>query len=355
MIFGLTISSSWGNGHATLWRGLLKAFANRGHQVVFFEQDVPYYSGCHRDLHALDFGRLILYSDWPSILATAKRELSDADVGMITSYCPDARAASELLLDSAAELKTFYDLDTPVTLSRLETGEDVPYVPENWLGDFDLVLSYTGGKALEALETRLEARAVAPLYGSVDPRVHAPAAPLDHFRGDISYLGTYAADRQQKLAECFIAPARLLPQRKFIIGGAQYPAEFPWTDNIHFVRHLPPADHPAFYCSSRLTLNITRQSMAEMGYCPSGRLFEAAACRTAILSDSWEGLDEFFTPGEEILIAKSTGDAVAALSLTDAELQRIARAGYEKTLSQHTAAHRAIELENLLTTTLSYA
>lgn len=348
VIFGLTISSSWGNGHATIWRGLLKAFAARGHEVVFFERDVPYYAGCHRDLQALDYGSLILYPDWESILTTARREVSDADVAMITSYCPDGRSAAELVLDSTAELKTFYDLDTPVTLARLEAGEDVPYVPANGLGDFDLVLSYTGGKALERVQSRLGARAVAPLYGSVDPSVHAPSAPRDIFAGDISYLGTYAADRQRKLSELFIEPARLSPEKKFIIGGAQYPAEFPWTDNIHFVRHLPPADHPAFYCSSRLTLNVTRQSMAEMGHCPSGRLFEAAACRTAILSDWWEGLDEFFTPGEEILIAHNKADAIAALQMSDAEIERIARAGYERALSEHTAKERAEELEKIL-------
>jgi spore maturation protein CgeB len=348
VIFGLTISSSWGNGHATIWRGLLRAFAARGHGIVFFERDVPYYAGCHRDLHTLEYGSLILYSDWESILPTIRMELAEADVAMVTSYCPDGRAAAEVVLSSPAELKTFYDLDTPVTLSRLDAGEDVSYVPANGLGDFDLVLSYTGGKALEALQTRLGARAVAPLYGSVDPAVHAPAAPRDIFDGDISYLGTYAADRQAKLCELFIEPARLYPEKKFIIGGAQYPAEFPWTNNIHFVRHLPPGDHPAFYCSSRLTLNITRKAMAEMGHCPSGRLFEAAACKTAILSDSWEGLEEFFTPGEEILIARNTAEANAALELTDTEIGRLAQAGYEKALSRHTATHRAEELERAL-------
>lgn len=347
VIFGLTVSSSWGNGHATLWRGLCKALGRRGHTIIFFERDVSYYAH-HRDLTELSCGELILYPDWNSVLPLARMHLSDADVGMVTSYCPDGRRACELILESPVRVKSFYDLDTPVTLSRLDAGEDIPYLPGDGFGEFDLVLSYTGGAALRALQERLGARCVAPLYGSVDPEVHAPMPPRELFRGDISYLGTYAADRQQALAELFIEPARRLPERRFIIGGAQYPAEFPWTNNIYFVRHLPPPDHAAFYCSSRVTLNVTRQSMAEMGFCPSGRLFEAAACHTAIVSDCWDGLDEFFTAGEEILIARDTEEAAAAFELSDAELRRIASAGYEKAVAVHTADQRVLDLENAL-------
>ena len=146
----------------------------------------------------------------------------------------------------------------------------------------------------------------------------------------------------------FVAPARLRPQDKFLIGGAQYPDSFPWSDNVYFVRHLPPQEHAAFFSSSRLTLNVTREPMARMGWCPSGRLFEAAACGTPVLSDEWAGLDEFFTPGREILIARSTQEAVAALELGDDELARIARAAHERVLAGHTSAHRARELESLL-------
>jgi spore maturation protein CgeB len=347
VVFGLTVSSSWGNGHATLWRALCKALGRRGHRVIFFERDVPYYAA-HRDVTQIAGGELILYPDWESVLPLARRHLADAEVAMVTSYCPDGRLASDLVLDSRAELKTFYDLDTPVTFARLDAGEEVAYLPVNGLGGFDLVLSYTGGRALAELQKRLGARAVAPLYGSVDPEVHSPVPPAEVFRADLSYLGTYAADRQEMLDRLFIQPARRLPGLRFVIGGAQYPAEFPWTSNIFFVRHLPPGDHPAFYSSSRITLNVTRQAMAEMGYCPSGRLFEAAACRTAILSDWWEGLDEFFTPGTEILIARDTEEAVAALQRSDAELERIRGAAREKALAMHTADQRAIDLENAL-------
>jgi spore maturation protein CgeB len=344
VIFGLTVSSSWGNGHATLWRGLCKALARRGHDVVFFERDTPYYAA-HRDMTELPGGRLILYPDWHTILRAAQKELADADVGMVTSYCPDGIAAANAVLNSSVPLKVFYDLDTPVTLSQIRSNGSVSYIDPGGLGAFDLVLSYTGGAALEELKTELGARRVAPLYGSVDPDVHKRVEPVEMFRCDLSYLGTYAEDRQSALQALFIETARRLPAQRFLIGGAQYPEAFPWTANIFFASHVAPPDHPAFYSSSRLTLNVTRQAMAQAGYCPSGRLFEAAACGTPILSDFWQGLDDFFEPGAEIVVATTTEDAIAALQLSDRELERIARAARERTLAEHTAEQRAKDME----------
>ncbi|HEV2603302.1 MAG TPA: glycosyltransferase [Microvirga sp.] len=346
VVFGLTISSSWGNGHATLWRGLVRALTQRGHRVVFFEQDVPYYAA-HRDLHEIAGGELVLYRDWAEIRARAAREIADADVAMVTSYCPHGIEATELVLEGRAT-RVFYDLDTPVTLSRLRAGETTTYIGPRGLAGFDLVLSYTGGAALDVLRDELGASRVAPLYGHVDAGVHRPVAPQAPFASDLSYLGTYAADRQAALETLFVEAAHQRPERRFLIGGAQYPQDFPWAPNIFFVQHLPPPDHPAFFSSSRLTLNVTRQAMAEMGWCPSGRLFEAAACGTPILSDWWEGLDAFFTPGSEILVGRTTDDAVAALDLSDAELERIAQASRERVLSEHTSDHRAAEFEALL-------
>jgi spore maturation protein CgeB len=346
VVFGLTVSSSWGNGHATLWRGLIRALARRGHRVVFYEHDVPYYAG-NRDLHEIPGGELVLYDAWDGVRARAARDVADADVAMVTSYCPHGIEATALVLEGRA-MRVFYDLDTPVTLARLEAGEEIGYIGPEGLGGFDLVLSYTGGAALEALERRLGARRVAPLYGHVDPEVHRPVERAERFGADLSYLGTYAADRQAALEALFVEPARRLPGRRFLIGGAQYPQDFPWTDNIHFVRHLPPPDHPAFFSSSRLTLNVTRAAMAAMGWCPSGRLFEAAACGTPILSDAWEGLDAFFAPGAEILVAGSTDEAAAAVDIDDAELRRIARAARERVLAEHTSDRRAQGLEAAL-------
>lgn len=347
VIFGLTVSSSWGNGHATIWRGLCRALIQQGHRIVFFERDVPYYAA-HRDLTALDGGELHLFSEWNDVVAKARHELSDADVGMVTSYCPDGVAASRLVLDSPAELRVFYDLDTPVTLDCLNAGKSVDYIGPRGLTDFDLVLSYTGGRALESLKTQLGARRVAPLYGSVDPEVHRAVMPDETLRCDLSYLGTYAEDRQGTLESLFIEPARRLPDRRFLIGGAQYPQAFPWTANIFFVRHVEPPRHPAFYSSSRATLNVTRRAMKEMGYCPSGRLFEAAACGTPIFTDLWEGLEQFFTPGQELLVLQGPEDTVAALERSDEELRKLGSLARERALAEHTAAHRARELESIL-------
>jgi spore maturation protein CgeB len=347
VIFGLTISSSWGNGHATVWRSLCRQLIRRGHDIVFFERNVPYYA-THRDLSVIDGGKLRLYDSWSEIVAAAEQDLREADVGIATSYCPDAIAASELIWASSAT-RVFYDLDAPVTIARLRAGEAVPYIHPDGLSEFDLVLSFTGGAALDALKLELNAKEVAPLYGSVDPDVHRRAASKESYRAALSYLGTYSQDRQQVLHDLLIEPARRSPEKRFVMGGAQYPAEFPWTENIFFVQHLPPIDHPSFFCSSRLTLNVTRAAMREMGWCPSGRLFEAAACGVPIVSDWWNGLDDFFTPESEILIASSTEDILTALDLDDAQLARIAKAGRERALEEHTGGRRAQQFEQIIT------
>jgi spore maturation protein CgeB len=348
VVFGLAISSSWGNGHATLWRGLCRALAARGHEIAFFERDVPYYAE-HRDVWNLPDTRLHLYASWEEACGIAAGELANANAGIVTSFCPDALSAEQLVLAASGALHVFYDLDTPVTLERIAKGAPVSYIGPDGLRDYDLVLSYTGGTSLEDLRSRLGAREALPLYGSVDPAVHQPVEPVEEFRADLSYIGTYADDRQDGVERLFIDPARQRPRRRFVLAGSQYPADFPWSANVFYKRHLAPHQHPAFYCSSRLTLNVTRRAMADVGYCPSGRLFEAAACGTPILSDSWPGLDSFFAPGREILVATSTAEALAALDRSDEELREIARRARERTLREHTADRRAAELEQILT------
>jgi spore maturation protein CgeB len=343
VVFGLTISSSWGNGHATLWRGFAHACAERGYRFIFFEHDTPYYA-TNRDPYP-EYGETVLYDDWDSIRNDAVRALADADVAIVSSYCPDGIAASALVCDSPRPVSVFYDLDTPVTLARLARGESTTYIGPRKLTGFDLVLSFTGGPVLDALRHQLGARRVAPLYGHVDPDQHSRTLANPQFTSDFSYLGTYAADRQNALSTLFVEAARLRPQNKFIIAGAQYPREFPWTSNIYFVRHLAPSQHSAFFSSSALTLNVTRADMAANGWCPSGRLFEAAACATPIASDWFDGLDHFLAPGTEILVARTTEDALAALDLDDSTKQRIGRAGRDRILAEHTSAIRLAEFE----------
>ncbi|HEX4739562.1 MAG TPA: glycosyltransferase [Allosphingosinicella sp.] len=348
VVFGLTISSSWGNGHATLWRGLVRALTAMGHEVRFFERDVPYYAGT-RDIHGLwDGAELILYSSWEDVLDRARAEVARADAAIVTSYCVDAIAASHLILDRAPGARLFYDLDTPVTLARLTAGETVSYLPPEGLGGFDLVLSYTGGEALRRLRDELGAERVAPLYGHVDPTCHRPAAPVESFRADLSYIGTYAADRQAGVERLFVEPAEARPDLRFLLAGSCYPADLHWPANVAFLEHLPPAEHPAFFSSSRLTLNVTRADMAALGFSPSGRLFEAAACGCPLVTDVWTGLDLFFSPGDELIAAESSDDVLGALQLSDAELARIARAARERVLGEHTSAHRARELIGFL-------
>jgi spore maturation protein CgeB len=347
VIFGLTLSSAWANGHATPWRGLLRALARMGHPTTFFEKDVPYYRE-HRDLAEPDFCDLVLYDALDR--RRARSAVQHADVAIVTSYCPDGLAACEVVLDTPGPLHVFYDLDTPVTLAALDQyGIAMPngarYLRKEVIPEFDLYLSFTGGAVLDELRDHWGARRVAPLYGSVDPDVHLPvAAPPEDLRCALGYLGTYATDRQSGLEQLLIEPARRRPDLRFGVIGSLYPDEVVWPDNVARRWHLDPAEHAAFYSASRLSLNVTRASMARHGFAPSGRLFEAAACGSPLLSDWWPGLDTFFQPGEEIVVARSTDEALNALSLTSAELQRIARAARERTLQQHTGECRAREL-----------
>jgi spore maturation protein CgeB len=343
VVFGLSVSSSWGNGHATLWRGLARALADGGHSLVFFEKDVPYYAE-HRDLTSLPSGELVLYREPVAVLERARAHLRDADVAIVTSYCACALEWTDLVLAEARGARVFYDMDAPVTLERARAGETVEYLGPRGLAGFDLVLSFTGGRSLQELAERFGARRVAALYGSVDPERHKPLPSPPAKRWTLSYLGTYAACRQPTLESLFLEPARLLPEVRFAIGGSMYPADFPWRANVDYLRHVAPPEHAAFYGASRFTLNVTRAEMAAMGHCPSGRLFEAAACGVPCLTDAWEGLEEFFEPGVEIEVVRSPDDVVAALSMPSKAVERMGQAARERALARHTSDRRAAEL-----------
>lgn len=344
-VLGLALSSSWGNGHATTFRSLLRALAARGHRITFYERDLYWYRD-NRDLPRPEFCELRLFEDWESIRADVRRDLRDSDVAVLGSYFPDGLAAADELFDAAAPVKAFYDIDTPITVSALREKGATGYLRADQVPGFDLYFSFTGGPLLRELEQRFGAARALPLYCSFDPESYRRVPQPGRFTCDLSYMGTYAPDRQPKLDELLVEPAKRLPQRRFIVAGPQYPRRIKWPKNVRRINHLNPPLHPAFYSSARITLNVTRREMVQAGYSPSVRLFEAAACGAAIASDNWPGLDTFFTPGREILLPLSADEIVRYLTGYDqAELLRIGERAQRRVLEEHTSEHRALEFE----------
>lgn len=345
VIFGLSITSSWGNGHATTFRALARALHARGHQLVFFEKDVEWYAS-NRDLPEPGFCELKLYTRWADVLPTARRELASADVAMVGSYFPDGIAAMDAVLDSSAAVRTFYDIDTPITVATLRDRGATDYIRADQLPALDVYFSFTGGPMLAELETRFGIRRAAPLYCSFDPERYRAYPRSPRFACAMSYMGTYAPDRQPKLEEFLFGAASALPEEQFIVAGPQYPRHVRWPRNVRHIVHLNPRWHPHLYSSSRLILNVTRRDMVLAGYSPSVRLFEAAACAAAIVSDNWPGLDAFFEPGREILLPASADEMVRYLrELHEDELREIGLAAQRRVLSAHTSQQRAKEFE----------
>jgi spore maturation protein CgeB len=342
VFLGLSITSSWGNGHATTYRGLLKQLAQRGHRVLFLERDLWFYEA-NRDLPHPPYGRTELYRGLDDLRERFGGAVRDADMVIVGSYVPDGVEVGAWVTEAARGKTAFYDIDTPVTLKKLEQG-DTEYLTPALIPRYDLYLSFTGGPTLELLEHRYGATRARPLYCSVD---------LDHYfpervspRWDLGYLGTYSADRQPALDRLLVEPARRFGQGRFAVAGPQYPAEIAWPANVDRTFHVPPREHRAFYCAQRFTLNVTRKDMVEAGYSPSVRLFEAAACGVPVLSDEWPGLAEFFEPGREILVARSTEEALCILrEFPDRERIAMGQRARERVLAHHTAAHRAEALE----------
>lgn len=352
VVLGLSITSSWGNGHATTYRALIKALDRAGHDVLFLERDLPWYAD-NRDMPRPPFGETALYRSLEELHDRFTDEVRRADLVIVGSYVPDGIAVGRFVLANAQGLTAFYDIDTPVTLEGLERGACAYLTPE-LIGRYDLYLSFTGGRTLELLRRRYGSPMARPLYCSVDPELYGPidTAP----RWDLGYLGTYSDDRQPTLDRLLLAPARRAPELRFIVAGPQYPESIAWPANVEREIHLSPREHPAFYGAQRWTLNVTRAAMVRAGWSPSVRLFEAAACGVPVISDAWEGLDALFRPhvpgasGDEvgeIVVASSSDEVLSLLRETSDELRRrIGRAARARVLAQHTADVRASQLES---------
>jgi spore maturation protein CgeB len=342
VLFGLTISSSWGNGHATPYRAILRALAGMSHSVHFYEKDVEYYRK-RRDFETCNYCRLIFYADWRAVRNAALEDARSADVVITASYLPEGRRINDEILSLDGPLRVFYDLDTPVTLKQLENG-GVDYLRRDQIPGFDLVLSFTGGPILHTLEESYGARIARPLYGCVDPDHYRRVAPAPNFACDLSYMATYSPDREPQVEELFLEPARRHPQRQFMLAGSMYPWQREWPSNVRRTDHVSPQAHPCFYSSSRMTLNLTRADMARNGWCPSGRFFEAAACGTPLISDWWDGLDWFFDVVHDIRVVTRAEHVTGALNLSDSELQELALHARQRTLDDHTGQVRARQL-----------
>jgi spore maturation protein CgeB len=346
---GLSITSSWGNGHATNYRALVRELSERGHEVLFLERDQPWYAS-QRDLPQPPWGRTALYDSLEELEDHADA-LAAADLVVVGSYVPEGVAVAERVLDHAPGAVAFYDIDTPVTLAKLRRG-DREYLSPELVARFDLYLSFTGGPTLEVLEDEFGARRALAFYCLVDPAAYRPLQETPY--RDLGYLGTYSEDRQPALERLLIEPARLLPEGDFAVAGPQYPEGIGWPENVERIEHVVPADHPGFYASQRFTLNVTRAEMRAAGWSPSVRLFEAAACAVPVISDRWDGLEEIFTPGEEILVADSAEDVVRYLT-ESGEDRRLAlgERARARVLAEHTAERRCERLEQEVTQVVS--
>ena len=343
VILGLTITSSWGNGHATTYRGLVRELVKNGYNVLFLERDMPWYAN-NRDLVPSSYGRIELYGSIDELKNEYKKAIASADLVIVGSYIPEGILVSDWITKVAKGVIAFYDIDTPVTISRLAQN-NCDYLIPQLIPQFDLYLSFAGGPILDLLKKFYGAPLVKPFFCSVDPESYYP--DTHKIKYDLGYMGTFSADRQEALDSLMFEPARKMEKGQFVVAGPLYPDKQLWPSNVNHIDHVAPSDHRDFYCSQRFTLNLTRADMVKAGYAPSVRLFEAAACAIPIISDYWDGLDSLFSINDEILLSKNSEQTLDYLkNITDHERVAIGNRARKKVLDNHTAATRVKELES---------
>jgi spore maturation protein CgeB len=345
--FGSSLLSAYWNGAATYYRGITRALHARGHRITFYEPDA-YDRQKHRDIEPPLWAKCIVYeATEESVLAQVERARSAdlvvkaSGVGVFDTLLE--RAIVELR--SEQTMVAFWDVDAPATLERLHSDRADSFralVPR-----YDLILTYGGGARVVNAYLELGARECRPIYNALDPETHHPVPPRNHYRADLSFLGNRLPDREARVDQFFVGAAGRRPQRSFLLGGNG------WHDkrlppNVRVNGHVVTSDHNAFYCSARLTLNISRESMARFGFSPATRVFEAAGAGACVITDPWEGIEEFFEPGREILIARDAEEVAAFLDRISAkEARDIGRSALWRALGEHTYAHRADEFERV--------
>ncbi len=349
-ILGLSITSSWGNGHATTYRSLVKGLYNRGHEVIFLERDMPWYSS-NRDMPESEFCKIILYNSVSQLKKTFAVEVFQADAVIVGSYVPDGIEVGEWVTGNAPGIKAFYDIDTPVTLAKLRSNS-CQYISAGLIPHYEIYLSFSAGRCLEIFEKEYGSPAARQFYCSVDPDLYYPSRSVKEW--DLGYLGTYSDDRQPVLDLLMLDAARKWEEGRFVVAGPQYPQYIAWPPNVERIYHMPPALHVDFYNRQKFTLNITRKDMVQMGYSPSVRLFEAAACGVPVISDLWEGLDTIFRPGEDIFISHSPDNTLEALTgISESRRIQAGQNARQVVLKHHTGNVRAAELEEYISEALT--
>lgn len=347
--FGSSLVSAYWNGAATYYRGIIRALYNRGHRTTFYEPDA-FNRQAHRDIQDPPWARVVVYSGKDEEAALATLEMAqDADLIVKASGVGvfDELLEHEILnLRSDRRLVVFWDVDAPATLDRIRRNPNDTFEP--LIPKYDLVLTYGGGEPVICGYAALGARRCVPVYNALDPETHFPVPPRPEFEADLSFAGNRMPDREQRVEDFFFGCTRTLPNSSYMLAGNGW-ADKPKPPNVRYWGHLYTNDHNAFNVTPLAILNINRESMAQYGFSPPTRIFEAAGAGACIISDSWQGLEIFLDPGKEVLVAGNGEEVAGHLGqLTRAQSRAIGFAARERILAQHTYVHRAAQLESLL-------
>ncbi|WP_266202503.1 CgeB family protein [Pontibacter kalidii] len=346
--FGSSLVSAYWNGAATYYRGIVRALSERGHHVTFYEPDA-YERQQNRDMDDPDWAKVVVYEATEEAVYECLEDAQQADMVVKASGVGvfDELLEREVLkLQTEERLVVFWDVDAPATLDRVHNNPEdqlLQLIPQ-----YDMVLTYGGGDPVVNAYEALGAKKCVPIYNALDTATHFPVEPDTRFACDLAFLGNRLPDREARVEEFFLKPAALELRKKFIIGGSGW-GDKQMPDNVHYVGHVYTKDHNAFNCTPKAVLNISRESMARYGFSPATRVFEAAGAGVCIITDYWEGIDFFFEPGKEILVARDGAEIAKIMaSLSEEKAKRIGEAAYKKVLAAHTYHHRAEQLEQLL-------
>jgi spore maturation protein CgeB len=346
--FASSLVSAYWNGAATYYRGIVRALDARGHRVTFYEPDA-YSRQEHRDIDDPPWAKVVVYPATEEAALAAVDSAREADLVVKASgvgVFDDLLEAAVLDRHGASKLVAFWDVDAPATLDRVQHNATDPF--RALIPRYDVVFTYGGGAPVVNAYTALGARQCVPVYNALDPETHHPVAPDPRFAGDLGFLGNRLPDREARVDEFFFHAAAQLAEMQFLLGGAG------WGDkakpaNVRYFDHVYTRDHNAFNCTPRAVLNISRESMARYGFSPATRVFEAAGAAACLITDAWEGIEQFFSPGSEILVAHSGGEVASLLrDLTTERAIEIGRAAYRRVLAEHTYAHRAAQVEAVI-------